>query len=116
MDKKLIIEALSELSIPEITEIMHDVLRSHVVHEDYENGDFYEQKNVMAQVSWGTIHGKTDEEPTISFLGKVHPEVASTKWDNSICQDGKCENCNSTISSHAKVAVCPVCEHKVSCT
>jgi len=116
MDKKLLIKALSELSIPEITEIMHDVLRCHVVHEDCENGDFYEQTNVIAQVSWGTIDGATDEESTISFLGKVHPEVASTKWDNAMCQEGKCENCNSIISSQAKVAVCPVCERKVSCT
>ena len=87
-----------------------------MVHESYENGDFYEQTYTLAEVSWGTKEGITDTEPTITLLGKVHPDVASVNWGNSICQEGKCTKCNSIVSGVAKVTVCPVCEQRVSCT
>lgn len=78
MDTTSIKDALSNLSIPEITELMHDVLRSHLVHETYQSGDFYEKTHVIAQVRWGTNEGITDEAPTITLLRKVHSDVTST--------------------------------------
>ena len=116
MNNELLKVALSELSVPEITEILHDVLRKHMIREDYENKDFYEKTYAISEVSWGTIEGITDKEPTLTLLGKVHTDVITTNWGHEICQEGKCKKCNSLVSSSAKVAVCPVCESRVSCT
>ena len=57
MNNELLKVALSELSVPEITEILHDVLRKHMIREDYENKDFYEKTYAISEVSWGTIEG-----------------------------------------------------------
>lgn len=116
MSNKQIKELLSKLSVPEIIEIMHDVLIEHKFREQYEDGDFYQQSLALAQVTWGCTEGVIDKEPTIYMLGKVHPTVASAKWGDSISQDGKCTNCNSIVASQSKVAVCPICEQRVSCT
>ena len=120
MNKKNIINHLTSCPDNELIEILNDVLKSREVLPEEKGYSKHKlavclvSQNIESdndgKESWGSLE--------FSLVGNHNKDYYGNNefLGEPFCQEGKCLNCDIQVVSHAKQAICPICNEIVNCT
>lgn len=82
--------------------------------KEYENGDFQiDDLMCLAICSYGSNDGVVDKKAIKELYASP---LLNEAEEDCLCEQGKCENCNTELISFAQVVECPICSEKVFLT
>lgn len=115
MEHQGLVDQLSALSIREFGEVVQAACERRWERKELKGGDFEIDTMSLAESSYGQFQGERDKGPYTCLCAVPHPDVAHVQW-TTLSQSGVCDYCGPSVTSVGKLAVCPVCHHRVECT